>query len=336
MLSIDDILQQSRNAEPFAREQLVWMLELSPDSEASYRIMAEAREISRRLSGDRAEIHAQFAMNLNACPKNCEFCSFAAINKIFNTGIELSIEQAVENALLLERAGANAVYVMTTASFGLDAFLETGRSVREALRPETILIANTGDQTPANARRIQEAGFNGVYHALRLREGIDTGIPPQQRLDSMRAFKNAGLILGTCVEPIGPEHSNEEIADLILLTGSLEPAYSGAGRRISIPGTRLAQTFGMISELRLAQIVAITRLGLPRNVIGNCTHEPCVIGAAAGANLLWAEIGANPRDTMARTEDGRGCTVNACRNIFSEAGCGILEGPSRFFSSRKK
>ena len=332
MTCIEDILEQSRNAEPFSRAQLVGMLACPPDSEASYRLMAEARALSRTLSGDRAEVHAQFALNLNACPKNCTFCSFALVNNIFNAATELSPEQAVEHALLLERAGANAVYIMTTASYSFEKFIEAGSRVRAALQPETVLIANTADQTPANARRIQAAGFNGVYHALRLREGVDTGIPPQQRLDSMRAFKDAGLVLGTCIEPIGPEHSNEEIADLILLTGSLEPAYSGAARRISISGTHLAQTFGMITELRLAQIVAITRLGLPRTIAGNCTHEPCVIGAAAGANLLWAEIGANPRDTTARTEDGRGFSVDGCRSIFNEAGCGILSGPSRFFN----
>ena len=95
MPCIDDILKQSRNAEAFTREQLVWMLERAPASEAAYRLMAEARALSSTLSGDRAEVHAQFALNLNACPKNCAFCSFASVNNIFNTTTELSPEQAV-------------------------------------------------------------------------------------------------------------------------------------------------------------------------------------------------------------------------------------------------
>ena len=106
---------------------------------------------------------------------------------------------------------------------------------------------------------------------------------------------------------------------------------SSAARRISIPGTRLATEHGMIPELRMAQIVAVTRLGLPRTITGNCTHEPCVIGAAAGANLLWAEMGANPRDTEEDTEKGRGVDAEKCRRIFWEAGCAVLSGPSRFF-----
>ena len=82
---------------------------------------------------------------------------------------------------------------------------------------------------------------------------------------------------------------------MILFTASLNPAYSGAGRRISIPGTKMAEK-GMISELRMAQIVAVTRLGMPRTVLGNCTHEPCTLGGLAGATLFWAESCANPRD----------------------------------------
>jgi len=41
-----------------------------------------------------------------------------------------------------------------------------------------------------------------------------------------------------------------------------------------------------------------------------------ILGAIAGANLLWAEVGANPRDVQDKTEEGRGETVSRCRTIF--------------------
>jgi biotin synthase len=81
----------------------------------------------------------------------------------------------------------------------------------------------------------------------------------------------------------------------------------------------------------MAQIVAITRLGMPRTVPGNCTHEPCTLGGLAGANLFWAEVGANPRDTKEKTEEGRGETVETCRALFHECGWDIYEGPSRYY-----
>jgi biotin synthase len=91
----------------------------------------------------------------------------------------------------------------------------------------------------------------------------------------------------------------------------------------------------MISEVRMAQIVAVTRLAMPRSVRGNCTHEPCTLGGLAGANLFWAEVGANPRDVKEKTEEGRGDTVEECHKMFRECGWGLLEGPSRYFGKTR-
>ena len=201
------------------------------------------------------------------------------------------------------------------------------------MKPETTLVANIGDQNPAGAHQLKDAGFTGVYHALRLREGTDTKLSPEKRIESIRNFKEAGLVVGTCVEPVGPEHTNEELADKIVFTASFDPAYSGAARRIPIPGTRMAQ-LGKISELRMAQIVAVTRLGMPRSVIGNCTHEPCTLGAIGGANFFWAEAGANPRDIKEKTEEGRGESVASCTTLFTESAWDIWQGSSRFFSKQ--
>jgi biotin synthase len=215
---------------------------------------------------------------------------------------------------------------------GLYSFLEISVEIRRSLKPETVMVANVGDQSAEGARRIQKAGYTGVYHAVRLGEGVRTGISPERRLSSIRNFQEAGLLVGTCVEPIGPEHSDEEIARHIGIAADIAPVFSGAMRRIPIPGTELAR-FGMVSELRMAQIVAVTRLATPRSVTGNCTHEPGVLGAAAGANLLWAETGANPRDTRERTEEGRGFSVERCRGVLLEAEWRTDARPSALFVS---
>jgi biotin synthase len=178
---------------------------------------------------------------------------------------------------------------------------------------------------------MRDAGYAGVYHALRLGEGRDNDIDPNLRIASLRNFSEAGLWIGTCVEPIGPERSNEEIARLIQFTASLRPAFSGAARRIPIPGTAMARR-GMISELRMAQCVAVTRLAMPRETRGNCTHEPCTLGAAGGANLFWAETGANPRDDHAKTEEHRGMDVTTCAKIFEECDWKVFEGPSAHYT----
>lgn len=331
-MHINEILEKSRSGDVLSKTELVHLLGLAPDSAETYLVMAEAARLSRELTGGRAEVHAQFAVNLAPCAGDCLFCTFASVNGIFDKATELTCEQAVTYARGFEADGANAVYLMTTAGYSFDRFLELAREIKKSLKPETVLVANVGDQSRKNALRLRDAGFAGVYHALRLREGQDTTLSVNQRKRSIRNFMEAGLKVGTCVEPVGPEHTNEELADMIAFTASFRPAYSGAARRIPIPGSVMAGR-GMISELRMAQIVAVTRLGMPRVVMGNCTHEPCTLGAIAGANLFWAESGANPRDTAAKTEDGRGETVDACSCLYRESGWRILSGPSRYYRS---
>jgi len=294
--------------------------------------MAEANRISKELTGNRAEVHAQLALNLGPCPSNCLFCSFAQTNGVFADEKRLTPEEAVAYARHFEKDGANAVFVMTTAQYPFGLFLEMSQEIRKSLKPQTVLVANVGDQSLANAKKVKACGYSGVYHALRLREGIDSCLSAKQRKQSIRNFQEAGLKVGTCVEPVGPEHTNEELSDMIVFTASFNPSFSGAARRILIAGTEIAKR-GAISELRMAQIVAVTRLAMPRTVLGNCTHEPCTLGGFAGANLLWAEVGANPRDTKERTEEGRGETVESCRSILRECGWDIHHGPSRYYSS---
>ena len=330
-MKTSDILKKSRAGDRLSREELIHLLGLSPDSSETYLVMAEANRISKEISDGKAEVHAQFAVNLAPCNCNCLFCSFAKVNEVFNTETELTPEQAVAYAHRFEVDGANAVYMMSTAQYSFERFLEISTEVRRYLKPETTLIANVGDQSLKNATKLKDAGFAGVYHALRLREGIDTSLSVEKRKRSILNFKEAGLEVGTCVEPVGKEHTNEEVVELIEFTASFNPSYSGAARRIPIPGTKIAQS-GTISELRMAQIVAVTRLGIPRTVMGNCTHEPCTLGAIAGANLFWAEVGANPRDVKEKTEEGRGETVISCRSLFQESNWDVWCGRSRYYN----
>ncbi len=329
-MTIDDLIRKSRDAEPFTRDEIVAMLSVPPDSADAYRLLAEGRRVSEEVTDGKAEIHGQFALNLAPCACNCLWCSFAKTNGIFQQEWRMEPAEAQRWALAFEEQGANAVLMMTTTEYPFSLFLDMVREVRGVLRPETILIGNVGDKTSRQAQQLRDAGLDGVYHARRFREGIDNGIDPDIRLKSIRSFQEAGLSVGTCVEPIGPEHGNDEIAELIEFTAALRPAFSGAARRIPIPGTAMAER-GIISELRMAQCVAVTRICMPRATRGNCTHEPCTLGALGGATLFWAEVGANPRDDQEKTEENRGQSVAACCELYREAGWDVLTGVSEHF-----
>jgi biotin synthase len=99
-------------------------------------------------------------------------------------------------------------------------------------------------------------------------------------------------------------------------------------RRVFVPGSPLAAR-GQITEQRLAQVVAVVALatlGCPetRNI---AVHEPNLLGLVAGANVVYAESGANPRDTQADTMGNRGLDMAACRKMLYEAGfAGLVRG----------
>ena len=93
--------------------------------------------------------------------------------------------------------------------------------------------------------------------------------------------------------------------------------YSGVMRRINFPGSPM-EPYGMISELEMAKIVAVSRLVMGAVPRAHCTHEPHSASLMAGANLFFPEVGSNPRDGAADTGKGRGRSIEDCRQLFQE------------------
>jgi biotin synthase len=324
---VNDIVSKVFDGHSLTRDEIVYLLSIPHKPSGAGFIMNAANVVNRIASRGKAEVHAQIGLNLSPCPNNCSFCAFSAQNKVFTQKKELGVEEIVQLALKAEVDGANALFFMTTHDYPFGKYVETSKEVREKLKPETVMIANIGDFGYGEAKQLKDAGYTGIYHAVRMGEGRDTQIDPKVRLHTIRAARKASLLIGTCVEPIGPEHSTEEITEKILIGRDMGPCFSGAMRRINIPGSRL-EKYGMISEYRLAFLVAVVRLAMGREVIGNCTHEPNLLGATTGANLFWAEAGTNPRDTEAETSKGRGMGVKSCIELFRQADFDILRGPS--------
>lgn len=329
---IKDILKKAADGEPLTKNEIAFLFGVPLFSEEAGIIFSASRRKSELASNGLAEVHAQVGLNIAPCPRNCAFCSFAVRNKVFTERVEIPAEEAVAKAVQFEADGANAIFIMSTADYPLKKFLDISREIRKSLRPETVLVANVGDFTKEQAKQLRDAGFSGIYHAVRLGEGRDTTIAVKKRLTTFQNAKDAGLLLGTCVEPVGNEHTIEELVEKTLITRDANPVYSGAARRIPIPGTKMAQ-HSIVSEAKMAHILAVVRLALGNDVPGNCTHEPSVIGAAAGANLLWAESGSNPRDTEKETEGKRGMTVKDCIRVLEEAEWQVLKGPSKFYGA---
>lgn len=331
-LAITELIKKSLSGDSLSSDDIGRLFRVPLFSPESGLVQAAARQKSQKASQGLAEVHAQVGLNIAPCPRNCKFCAFAAMNKVFSGKSELSVEEAVARVKQFETDGANAIFIMSTADYPLAKFMEVSREIRRQINPDTVLVANVGDFNLEQGKQLKKIGFPGVYHAVRLGEGRDTKIAVKQRLETFRVTREAGLCLGTCLEPVGNEHSIEELVEKTIITREAKPVYSGAARRIPIPHTEL-EHHGMVSEARMAHVLAVVRLALGYDVPGHCTHEPSVPGAIAGANLFWAESGANPRDTQEETQGKRGMTVPECRRFLSEAEWKILEGPSKFYGA---
>jgi biotin synthase len=310
-----DILKKASDRVPLEREDVLNLMKVQLHSSACYAIMETANRMSRTEFGNKGENHFHIGLNVEPCPMDCLFCSLTRTAGIFKEKIEFSIDQIILWAKQAEQQGADALNLMTTGTYPFKRLLEVGRR----LRTETPvpLVANTRDINHREGEALLDAGFVGAYHAVRLGEGRDTPFNRDKRIQTIQVFRDVGLRWMNCVEPVGPEHSIDEIADLMLLARDYGATYSGIMRRINFPGSPM-ERFGMISELEMARLVAISRLVMGDVPNAHCTHEPHAASLMAGANLFFSEVGSNPRDGQADTGKGRGTDVTHCQQIQRE------------------
>jgi len=220
---------------------------------------------------------------------------------------------------------------MTMHTFDFKRLVHIVRIVRERISRETQIVVNIGDFDQAQAQDLKSAGVNGAYHVCRLREGIDTALDPEQRKATIRTIKDSGLDWYYCCEPIGPEHTPQELADQIFIGLEYGCFQHAAMRRVYISSAPLSLC-GQISELRLAQVtavVALATLAFPetRSI---AVHEPNLLGLTAGANSIYAETGANPRDMEKNTAGHRGRSIKDCKIMLYEAGfANLLISPEK-------
>ena len=310
-----EILKAGAAGEGISREDALKLMTLPLHSPETYALMAAADGLSRKCFAGKGENHLHIGLNVAPCPTNCRFCSLTQDANIFRENVEFDEAQILAWARQGEAKGADALNLMTTGNYAFERLLEIGRLLKKTVRAP--LVANTRDMNHKEGELLLAAGFAGAYHAVRLGEGRDTPIPRERRIQTIEVFKDVGLLWMNCIEPVGPEHQPEEIVDLMLLARRCGAVYSGIMRRVNFPGSPLAG-FGMISELEMARLVAVSRLVMGDAVKAHCTHEPHSASLMAGANLFFPEVGSSPRDTHADTAKGRGADITRCQEMQRE------------------
>jgi biotin synthase len=170
-----------------------------------------------------------------------------------------------------------------------------------------------------------------------LREGSDTRINPEERLQTINAARDVGLDLSYCVEPIGPEHTPAELVAEMFRGREFNAVNLACMWRVPVPELPLSK-FGRISEVTLAKAVAVTRIVAGDSIKAMGVHEPRILPLIAGANQIYAQTaGFSPRrrpnltDSNEDASKGKGYSVEACKNLLREAGYIPLEGPTKVF-----
>lgn len=325
------ILDAAQGGRAPSKEDCVFLLQFPETSLESSLLRAVADAITRQRFHNEGIVLGQIGVEIAACPGKCKFCSFGEGHSAFESSI-MSDEDIVHSADNFAASGElYALFLMTMHTFDFARLVNTVQIVRDRIPRGTQIVVNIGDFDHVQARDLKSAGVNGAYHVCRLREGIDTALDPECRKTTIRNIKDAGLDWYYCCEPVGPEHSPQELVEQMFLGIEFGCFQHAAMRRVYVPAAPLSP-YGQISELRLAQVtavVALATLGCPetRSI---AVHEPNLLGLSAGANTVYAEAGANPRDTEKNTTGHRGRDINACKMMLYEAGFEhLLVAPER-------
>lgn len=319
--SVMRILERALGGISPTREECVRLLRCGEGSlEAGY-MRATAAQVLRSRNENSAIILGQIGVETDRCPGNCRFCTFGEGHTGFPR-MRMGAEELERRMRDFCQAGdLYGLFLMTMHEFDLTHLLEMVRHARRVAPASTQIWTNIGDADGDTFRELKRAGVTGCYHVCRINEGVDTDLRPEDRLRTMRNIRDAGLELYTCCEPIGPEHTPEQIVENLFIGIELGCTQHAAMRRVAVPGTPLAR-YGQITELRLAQVVAVVALAsfTTPTMMYMGVHEPNKIGYTAGANIITAESGANPRDRETDTARNRGLDMAACRRMLYDSG----------------
>lgn len=302
---------------PLSKEEAIQLLKIKNDSMEFYQLLAKANELSRKEYDSKGYIFVQIGLNSAPCSGNCKFCSMAQQNYVMKGENQKELSEILSEVDHAERQKVDAIFLMTTADYDMEQYLEMGREVKKHISKNTMLIANVGDFDLAFAKRLKEAGFYGVYHIVRLREGEDTDLAVAQRIQTLDAIRDAGLELLYCIEPIGPEHTYEEIADEMIRARDYHVNIMACMKRVNVLGTKFCEV-GEITDLELTKIAAVTRL-VTRPKKSMNVHEPKQMSLLAGINQLYAEVGVNPRDCEVETSQNRGKSIEQMKDMLMQA-----------------
>lgn len=308
------ILDKGLNRETLTQQDCEYLLSFDENSPESDELIRKTDGFVREQCGNTGRITAQIGIIVGPCYADCAFCNFA----YSTTDVEkytMSSEELTKYLREIASTGlVSTVSLMTIHNFDFDELLDAVQTAHIIL-PEGVEIAiNTGDLEYQEAVELREAGATTAYHAVRLGESIENWLEPRGRFDTISNLKKAGFRVETGVEPIGPEHTVEEICGNYFRMIDFGADCCSASARECVPGTRLANA-GEISQKRLEQIRSALLICSTRY---NKTDFGFYGGFYGGFNSVFAEYGGSPKDTEELSEKSLKRTIDWAKTVLKD------------------
>ncbi|MCF0144241.1 MAG: radical SAM protein [Firmicutes bacterium] len=308
-----------------SRDEIIALLSVDEKSEDADYIRSKAHEAALKVSGGKARLWGAMGIDFVPCSCNCDFCSFGEKWGIVKESKIYSMDEIKAQMREYVEAGVYYIVMRTTEFYSIDDLCEQVRDLRASIEGNYEIILNIGEFEYVDACRRYEAGVSGIYHACRIHEGIDTGISPERRKQTMKAVQASPLKLISLVEPVGIEHTAEELADNFLNIIDHGAYMTGVMSRTPVPGTPLGDKYEMISAARNGLIAAVTRLACGPWVKHICAHPASLTAINSGANIAVVETGAIPRDDKLIEDEWLHFTEDKAMKLFRDAGFAIGE-----------
>ena len=316
---IDQVEDQALRGMRQSEEVILELLNLdSTGLEVAY-LRERAGVFARQVTGGHGRVAGAIGLDLHPCAMNCSFCSFGKEWGLVKEERILTEEQVIRMAQSYVQAGITQVTLRSTEFYDLNTICEWISDIREQVPGYYEISLNVGELTPEMAYACWDAGASSAYHVLRMREGEDTPFDPEVRKRSIRNICESPLKFSTCIEPIGVEHTNEEIAQRMAFAISCKPEALGIMPRIPVPGTPKGD-LPMLGRVPMRHQLAVLRLCAGATVPYVSMHPDDELGLELGANCFSVERGAIPRDTEFSEDEWKGLSAARGLEILRAAG----------------
>ena len=275
---IDQVTDESLRLAIQPRDVIIKLLELDPTSEEVAYLRKCANKVAHTASKSRCGIAGAIGVDMCSCDMNCKFCSFGTEWGLVKDEVIYTKEEVIEMARAYVEAGVTTLTLRSTEFYDLATLTEWLHDIRAAVPGNYMINLNVGEMTPAMAEAAYQAGATSAYHVNRMREGIDTPFDPELREQTIRAIADSPLRWGTCIEPIGCEHTNEELADKILYNMSLHPYGEGVFRGIDeIVEMCVPEGVASIGSRAFSGCMGLRSISLPSTLtsLGEAVFEHC-------------------------------------------------------------